>query len=278
LNPAAAAYQLTYSLKRLFLLAAGFGVLSGWVGLAFSYLFNIPSGATIVITSSMIFLLAAVFSPKRRKRAWNRNAPGQASKTAAYFNSQAGIWDEKIAEKDTGKLERMTARLDIQPGSAVLDAGTGTGVLIPYLLKKIGQDGRLVCLDPAEKMLARAREKNFPGHIQFVLGDIEKTQMSEDTFDAVVCYSSFPHFADKPEALRKIRRLLKPGGKVFICHTSSRSDINRVHQQIPGLSGDLLPGEKEMRRMLEKAGFTRVEVEDGEGSYWAKGEKGLPTG
>ena len=70
LNPAAAAYQLTYSMKRMFLLSAGFGVLSGWVGLLFSYLFNIPSGATIVVTSSVIFLLAAIFSPKRRVKRW----------------------------------------------------------------------------------------------------------------------------------------------------------------------------------------------------------------
>ncbi len=66
LNPAAAAYQLTYNMKRMFLLAAAFGVLSGWMGLLFSYLFDIPSGATIVVTSSVIFMLAAVFSPKRK--------------------------------------------------------------------------------------------------------------------------------------------------------------------------------------------------------------------
>jgi manganese/iron transport system permease protein len=70
LNPAAAAYQLTYSLKRMFLLSATFGILSGWIGLLFSYIFNIPSGATIVITSALIFLLAAVFSPKRKLRVW----------------------------------------------------------------------------------------------------------------------------------------------------------------------------------------------------------------
>ena len=68
LNPAAAAYQLTYSMNRMFLISAGFGVLSCWIGLLFSYFLNIPSGATIVITSSMIFMLAAIFSPKRKTR------------------------------------------------------------------------------------------------------------------------------------------------------------------------------------------------------------------
>jgi len=73
LNPAAAAYQLTYSMKRMFLLSAGFGVLSGWVGLLFSYLFDVPSGATIVVTSSVIFMIAAIFSPKRKVKEWKQS-------------------------------------------------------------------------------------------------------------------------------------------------------------------------------------------------------------
>lgn len=79
LNPAAAAYQLTYSMKKMFLLSAGFGVLSGWLGLLFSYLFDIPSGATIVVTSSVIFLLAAIFSPKRRVKGWQAKPLAEAS-------------------------------------------------------------------------------------------------------------------------------------------------------------------------------------------------------
>ncbi len=74
LNPAAAAYQLTYNMKKMFLVAAVFGVVSGWAGLLLSYVFNIPSGATIVITSSGIFMLCALFSPKRKTGRWRRKA------------------------------------------------------------------------------------------------------------------------------------------------------------------------------------------------------------
>lgn len=70
LNPAAAAYQLTYNMKWMFILSACFGVLSGWVGLLISYAFDVPSGATIVVTSSVIFMLAALFSPKRKVKGW----------------------------------------------------------------------------------------------------------------------------------------------------------------------------------------------------------------
>jgi manganese/iron transport system permease protein len=72
LNPAAAAYQLTYSLKRMLLIAVAFGVTSCWAGLAASYLLDIPSGAAIVITSAIIFGLATAFSPKRKVKGWQQ--------------------------------------------------------------------------------------------------------------------------------------------------------------------------------------------------------------
>jgi len=72
LNPAAAAYQLTYSLKRMLLIAAAFGVVSCWAGLAVSYALDTPSGASIVITSSVIFGLATLFSPKRKVKQWRQ--------------------------------------------------------------------------------------------------------------------------------------------------------------------------------------------------------------
>ncbi|WP_235612925.1 metal ABC transporter permease [Moorella sp. Hama-1] len=73
LNPAAAAYQLTYSLKYMFFLAALFGVLSCWAGLGVSYILDVPSGAAIVLTSAVIFVLATIFSPKRKVKQWQEN-------------------------------------------------------------------------------------------------------------------------------------------------------------------------------------------------------------
>lgn len=66
INPPSAAYQLTYSLKHMFLLSAAFGISSCLVGLLFSYIFNVPSGAVIIIVSSVIFALSLGCSPKRR--------------------------------------------------------------------------------------------------------------------------------------------------------------------------------------------------------------------
>ncbi len=66
-NPPSAAYQLTYRLRTLYLLSGLFAVLSCLVGLGVSYLINAPTGAVIIITSSVIFGLSLLLSPKRKK-------------------------------------------------------------------------------------------------------------------------------------------------------------------------------------------------------------------
>lgn len=76
LNPAAAAYQLTYSLRRMFLLSVIFGISSTWLGLLGSYLFHCPSGAAIVLVSTLLFVIAAALSPKRRVKRWRAVAGG----------------------------------------------------------------------------------------------------------------------------------------------------------------------------------------------------------
>ena len=66
INPAAAAYQLTYRLGRLFFLAALFGVVSCEGGLFIAWKLDVPAGASIVLVSSLIFLAAVACSPKRK--------------------------------------------------------------------------------------------------------------------------------------------------------------------------------------------------------------------
>lgn len=66
-TPAAAAYQLTYSLRRMFQLAALFGAVSCEAGLLAAWRWDLPAGAAIVLASTLVFLAAAACSPKRRQ-------------------------------------------------------------------------------------------------------------------------------------------------------------------------------------------------------------------
>ena len=193
--------------------------------------------------------------------------------TKAYFNQQAHIWDEKIAEKDTAKLERIANCLTIETGATILDIGTGTGVFLPYLLDKVGICGRIVALDHAEKMLAKAKAKSFKGNIVYLCADVLAIPLADEMCDAVVCYSSLPHFPDKVQALREMKRILKCDGQLFVCHSSSREHINSVHRCIPTAQNDLLPDPIEMTILLTNAGFTEIKVEDTAESYLAYGRK-----
>jgi len=190
-----------------------------------------------------------------------------------YFNGKAATWDEIAAEKDQSKLRQMAAQLDIRPGSVVLDVGTGTGVFIPFILNRIGGEGKILALDIAEEMLRRARTKGFDGAVAYLNADIAHLPLPEASVDSVVCYSSFPHFQDKPGALAEIYRVIRTGGRIFICHSSGREAINGLHNGIPEVASDFIPEEREMRRMLSEAGFTDIEIEDNCENYLCRALK-----
>jgi ubiquinone/menaquinone biosynthesis C-methylase UbiE len=190
-----------------------------------------------------------------------------------YFNHNAGIWDVTAAEQDPSKLAVLVDRLELKPGSAILDVGTGTGILLPFLLAAVGAKGQIFGLDYAELMLKQARGKHNTGNITYLLADVDHLPVGPVNFEAVVCYSSFPHFQDKPHALSEIHRTLKPGGRLFICHTSGREHINHIHRGIPSVKNDLLPDNEEMQRMLLAAGFSNIRIEDGRNSYLAVAER-----
>ena len=191
----------------------------------------------------------------------------------AYFNQRAASWDETVAERDTSKLEQMAKRLNIKPGSTLLDVGTGTGVFLPFLLSKIGSSGHIVALDFAEEMLKKAMAKGFNGNIDYLCADITNIPLDDEIFDTVVCYSSFPHLQDKSRALAEINRVIKSGGKLLICHTSSRATINEIHRSIPAVQNDIIPDEDEVQMLLSMAGFSEISIDDTNESYLASARK-----
>ena len=65
ITPAATAYQLTDKLLVMIVLSTVFGTLSSIVGLYFSYSYNLPSGATIVMAAAVFFIVAFIFAPKK---------------------------------------------------------------------------------------------------------------------------------------------------------------------------------------------------------------------
>ncbi len=193
--------------------------------------------------------------------------------TRIFFNQKASVWDETCCEQDTAKLKVLAERLRIEPGATLLDVGSGTGIFLPLLLTKIGDQGVLVAIDYAEEMIKRVRVKDVNGRICYLQGDVASLPFGSELFDACVCYSSFPHFQDKPKALQEMNRVLKEGGRLIICHTSNRDEINRLHRQIPAVANDIIPAEGKLKTMLKRAGFINIRIDDDAASYLATAQK-----
>ena len=66
--PAATAYQIVQTYRKLIALSVVFGILSLLLGLFLSYRFDLPPGATIVLCGCIVFFVCFLLSPRRRKR------------------------------------------------------------------------------------------------------------------------------------------------------------------------------------------------------------------
>ena len=180
-----------------------------------------------------------------------------------FFNSMAEKWDS-ICHHDSDKINEILDFTDIPPGSRVLDVGTGTGVMVPFLVSRAGGSGEITAVDAAEKMIEIARGKHGYSNVSFIACDVFDFDFPPEHFDIIMCYSVFPHFESKPAAVKKLAKLLKPGGKIVICHSQSREQINSMHKRASRVvSEDNLPGAGVIEGYFSGLGFsTPVKVDD----------------
>ncbi len=186
-----------------------------------------------------------------------------------FFNGAAATWDQRFQSKDLANfLSWLVPTFNLKTGQKILDVGTGTGILIPFLLKEVGPTGHVTAVDYAEKMVEVCKSKyaHLP-NVNFEVQQVEKLDFPSASFDAVTCFGLFPHLENKEDALRQLNRVLKPGGKLIIAHALSSAEIKMHHRNAPVVAHDMLPNEWEMRRLLRQAGFAGVHLSDSPGRY-----------
>ena len=88
-----------------------------------------------------------------------------------FFDEMAGVWN-KTCRYDTGRIEKVLSVLQLKQGDTVLDIGTGTGVMIPFIREQVGHYAPIVAVDSSEKMLREASLRFPNAGVRFVRADV----------------------------------------------------------------------------------------------------------
>jgi len=99
-----------------------------------------------------------------------------------------------------------------QPAVKLLDLGGGTGELANYLPENL----EVTIADPSEAMLKKGRKKDFSQEVKHVLADGADLPFADNSFDYLTISDALHHFRKVEEALSEAKRVLKPGGKLYI--------------------------------------------------------------
>lgn len=185
-------------------------------------------------------------------------------------------WGQSIAgyEDTLAQVTRQSvdATLDaarVAAGLRVLDVCTGPGMIAGAALQR---GAEAVGLDFADAVVAAAR-RNVP-EAAFHTGDAQALPFDDDSFDAVVCGYGVMHVPEPEIALREMRRVARPGGRIAISVWDSAHPDNGfglIYRAV-GAHGRLdvpLPhgpdffqfgSEDKMRAALGETGFSDIDA------------------
>ena len=161
------------------------------------------------------------------------------------FDRIAPVYDAMNRVMTVGldvRWRRLAAQSVVRKGDRVLDAACGTGDLA-IADAKAGA-GKVTGLDFSEAMLARARRK---ADLEWVQGDLLALPFADSTFDAATVGFGARNVADLELALRELRRVLRPGGRLAILEITQprgalRPFFSLWFDRIVPLLGKVLPG------------------------------------
>jgi ubiquinone/menaquinone biosynthesis C-methylase UbiE len=172
----------------------------------------------------------------------------------------------------------MIEQLHLQPGQRVLDLAAGPGETGFLAAELIAPTGTLITSDAVEAMLdvARARAAELGvSNVEFRELQLEWIDLPTASVDAVLCRWGVMLIVDPEAALREIRRVLRPGGRVALAvwdepgvnpwtTITSRALIELGHASPPepGTPGMFALADRErLRELLETAGFDEIVID-----------------
>lgn len=137
------------------------------------------------------------------------------------FGEQAEAYLTSVVHAEGRDLVRLAERLFGATEAKVLDMGCGAGHASLIAAQHVKE---VVAYDLSEKMLAVVRatalERGYH-HLTTWQGYAENLPFADAEFDVVISRYSAHHWHDVGSALREVRRVLKPGGKVIFMDVSA---------------------------------------------------------
>jgi len=106
----------------------------------------------------------------------------------------------------------------LQENERVLDIACGTGIVARTAARCVGRRGTVVGLDISAPMLeaARSAAAREGVSVEWREGSAVKLPFPDGAFDLVLCQQGLQFFPDRPVALREMRRVLAPGGRLAL--------------------------------------------------------------
>lgn len=125
-----------------------------------------------------------------------------------------GVNEQKKLAVDLLKLEN---------NAVIMDMGTGTGAIIPYLAEQITKEGKIIGVDFSEKMVKtanlRIKKQGIASKAKAMVADGTKLPFPDGHFDAIIATFAFTSFPEPGKAIKECARVLRPGGRFSILDT-----------------------------------------------------------
>jgi len=158
----------------------------------------------------------------------------------------------------------LVSRLEVAPGSTVVDLGTGTGNLLEALSSAVGPDGHLIAEDIHADFLDRARDRAKAAglrDIDFVLGTDVDPKLPATGADLVIVLDAYHHFDYPERMLTAIKRGLRPGGRLAIVEYHKKRGAMETSDPDFALS-HMRAGSDQVTKEIEAAGYKLLWIRD----------------
>jgi ubiquinone/menaquinone biosynthesis C-methylase UbiE len=139
----------------------------------------------------------------------------EAETIRGEYDRLATRYDRRWRSYLAGTLSAVVESVDLHGEKLVLDVACGTGELERGLLAR-WPGLRVVGIDLSQGMLGRAAMKVGDAQVAWAVANSKQMPFSDGVFDHVICANSFHYFRAPEQALREMRRVLKPRGTLVI--------------------------------------------------------------